>query len=729
MKVSESIGQFLHARKTEYNADLIGDWNIGLETQVNAAQDNGEKVPDPRRTIWTDGADTWSSFRIPHHAKTDPVWRDYEARWILDEHSEGIGVTGWNWKTRCSVFVGFDVDSIVGHAEGVGISDEDLQKVKEAASTLPYVTIRRSTGGKGLHLYIPVANIPTSNHVEHARLADFILAKMSNDCGYPFAGKVDARGQVLWIWHRRASVEKHSFEIIQKATVMLTEADLPADWQIVPEKVAPKMVKTNSAVEDYKINGGWQVLRDLGYNLTDTTFLRPGSDKEKSGDFTTSKDGVPLAVVYSSGMKPLEVKKAYNQFTVLQYLKHGGSKGKALAEIEAQGFGAERIPFATLKEWVETRTSTNWLVDKMWVAGQPGLIAGEEKTLKTYTAMELAIALASGTPFLGRFKVNGRHRVGLLSGESGRDTLTETGARICKAKGISYDVPDLYLQEWVPHFNQATDLSRLTRAFREHKMEVLIADPLGHCVPGVNVANQFEVYAAMDPIIQLCREHGVSLILVCHTRKRGKGDQSYGTKSLSDIAYAGWAALARQWIILHRREEFHGDGFHKLWLDYGGSAGQGGRWGYDVNEGPDCEHRLAEISIRSCEDVSGEKKDNTYRQRILDALSNYPDGETKTNIFLTANPKIHSDAGSRNVFEAMLAEGVLVPCTVTKLGKVYDGYKLAPSPVEGATGVMDVTPFLDEWESANEEPDGYDAAQDNIDWTQFNSVRSPIIQA
>ncbi|MFZ1934355.1 MAG: hypothetical protein WBL72_16230, partial [Thermoguttaceae bacterium] len=141
--------------------------------------------------------------------------------------------------------------------------------------------------------------------------------------------------------------------------------------------------------------GGWQVLRDLGYNLTDTTFLRPGSDKEKSGDFTTSKDGVPLAVVYSSGMKPLEVKKAYNQFTVLQYLKHGGSKGKALAEIEAQGFGAERIPFATLKEWVETRTSTNWLVDKMWVAGQPGLIAGEEKTLKTYTAMELAIALAS----------------------------------------------------------------------------------------------------------------------------------------------------------------------------------------------------------------------------------------------------------------------------------------------------------------------------------------------
>ena len=94
-----------------------------------------------------------------------------------------------------------------------------------------------------------------------------------------------------------------------------------------------------------------------------------GSDKEKSGDFTTSKDGVPLAVVYSSGMKPLEVKKAYNQFTVLQYLKHGGSTGKPFTGVEHRS-GAERIPFATLKEWVETRTSTNWLVDKMSVAGQ-----------------------------------------------------------------------------------------------------------------------------------------------------------------------------------------------------------------------------------------------------------------------------------------------------------------------------------------------------------------------
>ena len=122
---------------------------------------------------------------------SDPEFTDYELRWPLDLHAEGIGMTGWDWEERKSRWVAFDVDSIVGHAAGVGISDEDLERVKKAAESLPYVEVRRSTGGKGLHLYVYLDGIPTANHTEHAALARCVLGMMSEQCGFDFASHVD----------------------------------------------------------------------------------------------------------------------------------------------------------------------------------------------------------------------------------------------------------------------------------------------------------------------------------------------------------------------------------------------------------------------------------------------------------------------------------------------------------------------------------------------------------
>jgi hypothetical protein len=67
-----------------------------------------------------------------------------------------------------SRWVGFDFDSITGHAAGVGVSDDELKVICDKAKSLPYVEVRKSTGGNGLHLYvlfddegIPCENIRT----------------------------------------------------------------------------------------------------------------------------------------------------------------------------------------------------------------------------------------------------------------------------------------------------------------------------------------------------------------------------------------------------------------------------------------------------------------------------------------------------------------------------------------------------------------------------------------
>ena len=76
-----------------------------------------------------------------------------------------------------------------------------------------------------------------------------------------------------------------------------------------------------------------------------------------------------------------------------------------------------------------------FLVRGVLVEGQPMIIGGRSKTLKTSLACDLAVSLGSGTPFLGRFDCH-RVGVGFWSGESGAATIRETASGIADSKGV-----------------------------------------------------------------------------------------------------------------------------------------------------------------------------------------------------------------------------------------------------------------------------------------------------
>jgi hypothetical protein len=77
-----------------------------------------------------------------------------------------------------------------------------------------------------------------------------------------------------------------------------------------------------------------------------------------------------------------------------------------------------------------------WLVRGLLVAGQPVVLGGPMKCLKTATLIDLALSVANGTPFLGRFEVERPVRVALINGEGGQVAVQETARRVCQAKGI-----------------------------------------------------------------------------------------------------------------------------------------------------------------------------------------------------------------------------------------------------------------------------------------------------
>lgn len=227
---TEAIKNFL-TKMT--HPDLAALYNEEMEVQLNAAQDGGERVDGEfkgrRFQVWTDGMTQWKSLRIPYQANTEPVYEPKKMSWDLAQHTEGIGLTGWNWVQKKSLWVGFDFDAIMGHSEKhqKKLTEAQLREVQKAVTDLDWVTVRKSTGGRGLHLYVFLDGVPTQNHTEHAALGRAILGKMSAMSGFDFQSKVDAAGGNLWFYHRKMRGTDGLTLIKQGGKLM----DIPMNWE------------------------------------------------------------------------------------------------------------------------------------------------------------------------------------------------------------------------------------------------------------------------------------------------------------------------------------------------------------------------------------------------------------------------------------------------------------------------------------------------------------------
>lgn len=247
MRTSEAVAAFLSQAVC---SDLVSHYHCDLELQVNVSAGSGEPVPG-RRNTYTNGKDVWHSVRIPKGADTEPVRNDYELKFPLGEHVEAIGSTGWNFSERRSEYVGFDFDALTGHAAGVGISDEQLEAVRVAASAVPWVEVRKSTGGAGLHFYVRFEkDVATANHTEHAALARAVLSMLSAEANFDFASQIDCCGGILWFWHRKTTVENQGLTLLKAATKKLALGDLPANWLAHKDVVNRKRKKVAVDVEN-----------------------------------------------------------------------------------------------------------------------------------------------------------------------------------------------------------------------------------------------------------------------------------------------------------------------------------------------------------------------------------------------------------------------------------------------------------------------------------------------
>ncbi len=231
MLKTEAIKSFL-TDKTE--PDLAGLYSHDMEVQINVSPKDGKQISQEsgyNGRTWrgfTDGETTWKPFRIPWNARSEPEYNDSKLMFDLGKYAEGIGMTGWNWAKKESIWVAYDFDSIIGHSDSHNkvLTEEELNNLKNKVGNIPWVTTRRSTGGIGLHIYIFLKNITTVNHTEHAAVARAVLGRLSAETGLDLHSQVDTCGGNMWVWHEKKT--ENGLKLLKKGGIL---DKIPVNWR------------------------------------------------------------------------------------------------------------------------------------------------------------------------------------------------------------------------------------------------------------------------------------------------------------------------------------------------------------------------------------------------------------------------------------------------------------------------------------------------------------------
>ena len=243
-------------------------------------------------------------------------------------------------------------------------------------------------------------------------------------------------------------------------------------------------------------------------------------------------------------------------------------------------------PYTSADLFAVTRKHT-WLIEDLLLRGEPAVIGGPRKCLKTSLVIDQAISLATGTPFLGYFRVPRPVKVAILSGESGEITVEQTVRRVCAARGIDPQSLACLWQFTLPSLANVTDLVELSAGLKREGVVVIILDPLYLFLlsGGVDAdaANLFQTGPLLLAIAQACLDGGATPILVHHSTKSLKPGPAM---QMEDLSFAGIAEFMRQWILLNRRTAFDPEtGTSRLIMSTGGSGGHSGEYFVEITEG------------------------------------------------------------------------------------------------------------------------------------------------
>lgn len=252
-----------------------------------------------------------------------------------------------------------------------------------------------------------------------------------------------------------------------------------------------------------------------------------------------------------------------------------------------------------------------WLVESIWSENAHGVLAGEPKTYKSVISTDLAVSIASGTPFLGQFKIPTTGPVLIIQEENDPGEFQDRLNRIAFSRGLlgsgsmegDYITlnPDVELPITI-YNNQGFDLTNpdsfafLRRKCRELKPALIILDPFYLMTPGIDENSAAQVGPILAKLLKLKQRYGVGIQLIHHYRKQNLASPIYGAARMSGTGvFHRWFESA---VYVERDPKV--DNTVRLVPDHRGHAPQGAiRCAFDLGTDSDWYYHVEISNARS----------------------------------------------------------------------------------------------------------------------------------
>lgn len=224
---------------------------------------------------------------------------------------------------------------------------------------------------------------------------------------------------------------------------------------------------------------------------------------------------------------------------------------------------ATPFPVRRVVEVVPRPPEQAWLVESLWGLGAVGFVGGAPKSCKTWLGCELAYAVATGGPALGRFPVASPGTVVFYAAEDDQASLRARFSSIACARGGKLeDAPILLLDVTELRLDRENDLARLRSTIAAHRPALLVLDPFVR-MARIDENSASEVSAVLGELRAIQRELGTAILVAHHMRKSASGHKGYQLRGSGD--FAAWHDSA---LYMSRRA----DGEVVLQVEHRGAA-------------------------------------------------------------------------------------------------------------------------------------------------------------
>ncbi|MFN0249341.1 MAG: AAA family ATPase [Kofleriaceae bacterium] len=183
----------------------------------------------------------------------------------------------------------------------------------------------------------------------------------------------------------------------------------------------------------------------------------------------------------------------------------------------------DALPVVRAADITDAEARMQWLVASLWARAGVGILGGAPKCCKSWLALEIAIAVASGAPCLGAFEVGDVGPVLLYMAEDAAPVVKRRLAGICRHRGIDLASLPIHTASAL-RLDRPHDQARLHDAIARYAPRLLVLDPFVR-LHRIDENDAGQVSALLGYLRELQRALDVAVVVVHHARKNGNAGQ------------------------------------------------------------------------------------------------------------------------------------------------------------------------------------------------------------